>query len=48
MWINRYYENTEEKLLQKGKVFVLFGPRRVGKTMLIEKLISRFKGSVFS
>ena len=38
-WLNRFYENTEEKLLQKGKVFVLMGPRRVGKTELIKKLI---------
>ena len=47
-WLNRYYENTDEKLLQKGKVFVLMGPRRVGKTEFIKKLISRFDGKVFS
>lgn len=47
-WFNRFYENTNEKLLQKGKVFVLIGPRRVGKTELIKKLISRFDGKVFS
>jgi len=47
-WLDRFYENTEEKLLQKGKVFVLMGPRRVGKTELIKKLISQFNGKVFS
>ena len=47
-WLDRFYENTEEKLLQKGKVFVLMGPRRVGKTVLIKKLISQFNGKVFS
>ncbi len=47
-WLNRFYENTEEKLLQEGKVFVLMGPRRVGKTELIKRLISRFDGKVFS
>ena len=47
-WLNRFYENTNEKLLQKRKVFVLIGPRRVGKTEFIKKLISRFDGKVFS
>lgn len=47
-WLNRYYENTDESLLQKGKVFVLLGPRRVGKTELIKKLISNYSGNVFS
>ena len=47
-WYNRFYENTEEKLLQKGKVFVLIGPRRVGKTELIKKMISRIDGKIFS
>lgn len=47
-WFNRFYENTEEVLLQKGKVFVVYGPRRVGKTKLIEKLISQYKGKIYS
>lgn len=47
-WIKRFYEESEEILLQKGKVFVLFVPRRVGKTMLIEKLISQHKGNIYS
>ena len=47
-WINRYYEESEDILFKKGKVFVLFVPRRAGKTMLIEKLISKFKGSIYA
>ena len=47
-WFKRFYENTEEILLQKGKVFVVMGPRRVGKTKLIEKLVSQFEGKVYS
>jgi len=47
-WYNRFYENTEEKLLQKGKVFVLIGPRRVGKTELIKRLISSIDGNIYS
>jgi len=46
-WYNRFYEKTEEKLLQKGKVFVLIGPRRVGKTELIKRLISSIDGKIF-
>ncbi len=47
-WFKRFYENTEEILLQKGKVFVVMGPRRVGKTKLIEKIVSQFEGRVYS
>lgn len=47
-WYNRFYENTDENLLEKGKVFVLIGPRRVGKTELIKRLISRMDGKIFS
>ena len=47
-WFTRIYETSEEKVLQKGKVLVIFGPRRVGKTKLIEKLISQFDGKVYA
>lgn len=47
-WLNRYYEQNSKQLLQNGKVFVLLGPRRVGKTELIKKMISNFSGKVFS
>ena len=38
MWIQRFYE-TEKYFLQKGKVNLLYGPRRAGKSSLIDKLI---------
>ncbi len=47
-WLNRYYEQNSKQLLQNGKVFVLLGPRRVGKTELIKRMISNFSGKVFS
>jgi predicted AAA+ superfamily ATPase len=34
--------------LKKGKVFVLYGPRRVGKTELLKKVISNYNGEVYS
>ncbi len=38
MWISRYYE-SKTGFLKKGKVNLLYGPRRVGKTALIDKLL---------
>ena len=38
-WITRTIENQLNELITKGKVFVLFGARRVGKTSVIEKYI---------
>jgi len=38
-WINRTIENQLDALIVKGKVFVLYGARRVGKTSVIEKYI---------
>ncbi len=48
VWFKRYWEKEGESLLRQGKVFVLYGPRRVGKTELIKKLLEGFKGGVFS
>lgn len=47
-WFSRYLESQTNSILKKGKVFVLYGPRRVGKTELIRKLISGFEGKLFS
>ncbi|MDP2335061.1 MAG: ATP-binding protein [Bacteroidota bacterium] len=47
-WYNRYLESHAESILKKGKVFVLYGPRRVGKTELIKKMISGFSGKTFT
>ncbi len=38
MWISRYYE-SKTGFLKKAKVNLLYGPRRVGKTALIDKLL---------
>jgi len=32
IWFKRYYEFTDEKLFVDGKVLVVIGARRVGKT----------------
>lgn len=47
-WYSRYLELQTESILKKGKVFVLYGPRRVGKTELIRKIVSGFDGKIFS
>jgi hypothetical protein len=47
-WYSRYLELQTESILKKGKVFVLYGPRRVGKTELIRKIISGFDGKIFT
>jgi predicted AAA+ superfamily ATPase len=46
MWINRYYE-ADSGFLKKGKVNLLYGPRRVGKTTLIKSLLKKAKGLTF-
>ncbi|HPG74332.1 MAG TPA: AAA family ATPase, partial [Bacteroidales bacterium] len=45
-WITRYLEETGD-FLTIGKVNLLYGPRRVGKTMLIQKLLSELNVKVF-
>lgn len=47
-WYERYLEFQESNFLKKGKVSILYGPRRVGKTELIKKLISTQKDNVYS
>ncbi len=48
VWYTRHYENKTKDIFKKGKVFVLTGPRRVGKTEMIKKMISDFDGRVFT
>lgn len=43
MKIQRFY--NLEKLLRPGKVLVLYGPRRVGKTTLLQDLLEKMKDS---
>jgi len=47
-WYNRYLEKQTAAVFKAGKVFVLYGPRRVGKTEVIKKLISGFDGKIYS
>ncbi len=46
-WYERYLESQIDSFLKKGKVSVLYGPRRVGKTELLKKLISGFSGEIY-
>lgn len=47
MWYQRYYQKTIEENLKPGKVFVLYGLRRSGKTSLIQKFLSSYSGRYF-
>jgi predicted AAA+ superfamily ATPase len=47
-WINRYYQKIFPELVQRGKVLVIYGPRRSGKTELIKKYLSTFSGKVYT
>lgn len=47
-WYERYLENQQNYFLRNGKVFVLYGPRRVGKTELINKLILGLDGLIYT
>ncbi len=46
MWLQRKYEQDIE-FFKKGKVNLLYGPRRVGKTALLSKMLNNNKGTVF-
>jgi len=46
-WIKRWYEEEAGKFLKKGKVTVLYGPRRVGKTVLINKILDSSNSRIF-
>ena len=48
IWFNRHYETQQKSLFKKGKVFVLTGPRRVGKTEMIKKMIGGFEKKTYS
>ena len=47
-WYKRFLEDQTSDVLKSGKVFVLYGPRRVGKTELIKKLTQEFSGTIYS
>ncbi|MFH1253678.1 MAG: AAA family ATPase [Candidatus Uhrbacteria bacterium] len=39
--IKRYFDNLEDNI-KNGKVLVIYGPRRIGKTTLLKQYLSRF------
>lgn len=43
----RYYENKIGQNLLPGKVLVLYGPRRVGKTTLVQEFLQDWQGKYF-
>lgn len=47
-WLTRYYEAALPHLLSPGKVLVLYGPRRTGKTSLIRNFLKTFKGRYYA
>lgn len=46
-WFDRYFQYKLDELVLPGKVFILYGPRRVGKTELIKRFIKKFEGKVY-
>lgn len=47
MKIRRFYENAWNDLLRPGKVLVICGPRRAGKTTLLQSLLAGYSGKYF-
>ncbi len=47
-WFDRVYEKQFSDYLQPGKVLVIYGPRRVGKTCLVEKFLHDYKEKYYS
>lgn len=45
--IKRYYLDKIEKYLKPNKVLVIYGPRQVGKTTLVEEYLKTFSGKVY-
>jgi uncharacterized protein len=46
-WIPRSIEGDPERVFRPGKVVLIYGARRVGKTALLRKLLDGHVGSVF-
>lgn len=47
-WITRKLESQIDEKIQSGKVFILYGARRVGKTSVITKYLQTKNGNCFS
>ena len=46
-WIKRYYENDLLNDSVKGKITVIYGPRQVGKTSLVNKALEKTSLKIF-
>ena len=46
--IERFYASQINNYIKPNKVLVLYGPRRVGKTTLINEFLSRYKGKLYT
>ncbi|MCK7541701.1 MAG: AAA family ATPase [Marinilabiliales bacterium] len=46
-WITRSLESQFDAIVQKGKVLVIYGARRVGKTSVIEKFLKSSNRKIF-
>ena len=46
-WITRSLESQFDSIVQKGKVLVIYGARRVGKTSVIEKFLKSSNRKIF-
>lgn len=44
----RHYDSKMSDLLKPGKVLLIYGPRRVGKTFLVKQFLSSYEGRYFS
>lgn len=47
MWFTRYFE-AKTDFFKKGKVNILYGARRVGKTALIKKVLDTFNADIYT
>lgn len=45
--IARFYGDKLAELLEPNKVLLIYGPRRVGKTTLVESFLTTFQGKVY-
>src|SRR3990172_7964346 len=47
MWYQRFYETQIDQYVEPGKVFILYGIRRSGKTSLVQRFLSGYQGQYF-
>jgi uncharacterized protein len=46
-FLKRFYTNKLDGLTKSGKVLVIYGPRRVGKTTLVQDYLSNYQGKIY-